>query len=167
VQLSHGELAERLNRTPGSVKGRINRLQLKLTTEQKLLKKQAAMNKGRAKCNRDFTESEIEFLKQNHAHKSNAELSKLMGRSESSIAGKAFELCLKKSAQYIKVVRKKGTDKAFKNYLRPSQRLTDKYILRAIMCVKCTDDDINLYQNAIETHRQRIMQNRKLREKDG
>jgi hypothetical protein len=108
VQLSQRDIAMRLSRTKGEIQHRLEFLDLKLTQEQKLLKKQAAAYKL-LQFNEDnrqdlYTKAEIEYLKQNYANSSNRELALKLGRSIEAILKKAIDLGLKKSAvQILKV----------------------------------------------------------------
>ncbi len=105
VQLSQRAMAMRLSRTKGEIQHRLEFLDLKLTTEEKALKKQSAGYKV-AHFNEDnrqdlYSEENIEYLKQNYANASNRELALKLGRSIQAILKKAIELGLKKSAAQI------------------------------------------------------------------
>ena len=105
VQLSQREMAIRLSRTKSEIEKRLQFLDLKLTAEQKALKKQAAGYKV-AQFNEDnrqdlYSEQDIEYLKQNYANASNRELALKLGRSVEGILKKALDLDLKKSSTHI------------------------------------------------------------------
>jgi hypothetical protein len=108
VQLSQRAMAIRLSRTKGEIQHRLEVLDLKLTTEQKAMKKQAAGFKL-LQFNEDnrqdlYTEAEIEYLKQNYGNTSNRDLALKLGRNIESIIKKARDFGLKKSAVHIQKV---------------------------------------------------------------
>jgi hypothetical protein len=157
VQLSHTELAERLNRKIGEIKARIRNLELTLTPEQKKLKKQAAAIKMRQKLCRSLSDTQIEYLKANYANRSNKELSTMLNCPVSTVAHKGMEYGLKKSEKYIQNL----TSRAGKsNKRRPSTLLSDYYILVNVLRVPKSPANRILYYMDILYHRERILKQR-------
>lgn len=105
VQLSQREMAIRLSRTKGNVQSRLKQLAIELTTEQKALKKQAAINKliefNELNPQDSYTSEELQYLTQNYANTQNRKIAQVLNRSEDSIASKANRIGLQKSQAYI------------------------------------------------------------------
>lgn len=109
VQLSQRQMAVRLSRTKGEVQSRLEHLDLKLTEEQKALKKQAAAYKMReAICTEIFWTDQLnEFLSKHYAETLNSILANSLDVSVVAIQKQAGKLGLKKSDEYLNRLRKK------------------------------------------------------------
>lgn len=106
IQLSQRAMALRLARTKGEIQYRLKVLDLKLTSEQKILKKQAAGYKMCEQRELFWTEEKNAFLKENYPQIINEFLSKRLGVSIQAIIAQANKLGLKKSEVYMNKMMK-------------------------------------------------------------
>ena len=106
IQLPQREIAKRLARTKGEVQSRLKILGLKLTEEQKAWKKEAAaikMNEYRVIF---WTDEKNELFIKQYPDKFNDSLAKLFNTSVGAIITHAHELGVKKSDEFLRILRK-------------------------------------------------------------
>ena len=108
VQLPQREIAKRLARKRTEIVTRMKKLDIKLTDEQRMLKKQAAAYKMHELTELDsfWTDEKEEYLKENYQKHTNKDLAKHFGTTENAICRKASILGLKKSNEYLKHLKK-------------------------------------------------------------
>lgn len=103
VQLSQREIAKRLSRKRTEIVTRLKKLDISLTDEQRMLKKQAAAYKMHEITEADlfWTDEKKEYLNQHYAELPNEVLAKHFGVSKCAISKIAYILNLKKSDSYL------------------------------------------------------------------
>lgn len=165
IQLSHSELAERLSRKVGEVKNKIRRLELKLTPEQKLLKKQAAafkmhQNKG---IDKSWSQEELAYLQEYYPNTETKNVAAALGRTITAIVSKASRLKIQKTPEFLAnmyAVLIPSTE-GHRNFIRPSQSLSRAYVLVNVLHQKNTPANLLLWGSEIRFERERILTQRK------